>query len=116
MRNVQGARECEAIRQSPNHRRNGHAQRSIATRSSRHRSPPSELVWLVSAPQVSQGGGWPVMRPLNPQMSGNPLSEFRIDRGHARLPIHREKLLLFGKRFKFFFYFSLIHDEGLEQI
>ena len=51
------------------------------------------------------------MRPLNAQMSGNSLPEFRIDRGHARLAIHREKILFLGERFEFLLDFGLIHDE-----
>src|SRR5258708_7254675 len=114
MRNDRGARGRARIRQFPNHLPSARVQRSAGGRLNRRRSPPSGWVWIVSAPQVSQGGGGPVMRPLNAQMSGDSYSEFRIDRGHTRLAIHCQKFLFLGKRFKFFFYLSLINDEGLK--
>ena len=48
------------------------------------------------------------MRPLNPEMSGNSLSQFRIYGRYIGLAVQSQKAVPFGKSFKLFLDLRLI--------
>ena len=56
------------------------------------------------------------MRALNAKMGGDALPQIVVDGDDACLAVHGQKAVALGKRFKFFFDFGLIQDEGLKQI
>src|SRR5450631_4489977 len=114
MPNGRGAPARAPIPRFPIPRWSGCARSSGVTRWTRRRSPRDGWVCGVLTPQVSQRSGWPVVRALNAKMGGNAFPQIRIDGDDARLAVQGQKAMALGKRFKFFFDFRLIQDEGLK--